>query len=159
MTEPSAPADRAGAVAPGISLGADGGHLTDRVYRWTITAFAACIPLLLLLIAIEVGAAGWPTFREHGVAFLFQSTWDPNAGQYGVLPAMYGTIVSSLLALLLAAPLALGVAVFLSEFAPTWLRTPVGFLVDLLAAIPSVIYGLWGIFFWCRCCATTSRRS
>lgn len=122
-------------------------HLADRVYRWLITAFALCIPLLLAIIALEVGRAGWPTFRDQGPWFLFQSTWDPNNGRYGVLPAMFGTIVSSLLALLLATPLALGVAVFLSEFAPPWLRTPVAFLVDLLAAIPSVIYGLWGIYF------------
>ncbi|HEX6631257.1 MAG TPA: phosphate ABC transporter permease subunit PstC [Gemmatimonadaceae bacterium] len=132
--------------SPADGLRVEGRSLADRVYRGAITAFALCIPLLLVLIAVEIGTAGWPTFREHGVGFLFESTWDPGNGQFGVLPAMYGTIVSSLLALLLATPLALGVAIFLSEFAPRWLRTPVGFLVDLLAAIPSVIYGLWGIF-------------
>jgi len=121
--------------------------LADRVYRAAITLFALCVPLLLLLIAIEVGTAGWPTFREHGLGFLFESTWDPGSGQFGVLPAIYGTLASSLLALALATPLALGVAIFLSEFAPRWLRTPVAFLVDLLAAVPSVIYGLWGLFF------------
>jgi phosphate transport system permease protein len=121
--------------------------MADRVYRAAITLFALCVPLLLLLIAIEVGSAGWPTFREHGVGFLFQSDWDPGNGRFGVLPAIYGTLASSLLALALATPLALGVAIFLSEFAPPWLRTPVAFLVDLLAAVPSVIYGLWGLFF------------
>jgi phosphate transport system permease protein len=125
----------------------EGRGVGDRVYRTAITLFALCVPLLLLLIAIEVGIAGWPTFSEHGIAFLFRTEWDPGSGQYGVLPAIYGTLVSSFLALLLATPLALGVAIFLSEFAPGWLRTPVGFLVDLLAAIPSVIYGLWGVYF------------
>lgn len=125
----------------------EGHSLGDRLYRWSITAFAACIPLLLLLIAIQIGIAAWPTFSAFGPGVLLESTWDPNAGQYGVLPAIFGTLVSSFLALLLATPLALGVAIFLSEFAPQWLRTPVAFLVDLLAAIPSVIYGLWGIFF------------
>lgn len=127
----------------------DGGgrQVADRIYQWLITGFALCIPILLGIIALEVGRAGWPTFREQGVWFLFQSTWDPNNGHYGVLPAIFGTLVSSLLALALATPLALGVAVFLSEFAPQWMRTPVAFLVDLLAAIPSVIYGLWGIYF------------
>lgn len=148
----SQPSVRAGGESSGTTSAGDapqvaGRNAGDRVYHWFITAFALCIPLILVLIAMEVGRAGWPTFREHGVAFLFQSTWDPNSGQYGVLPAIYGTLVSSLLALLLATPLALGVAIFLSEFAPPWLRTPVAFLVDLLAAIPSVIYGLWGIFF------------
>jgi len=130
---------------PAITV--EGRSAGDRVYRLAITLFALCVPLLLLLVAIEVGIAGWPTFSEHGVRFLFQSEWDPGSGRYGVLPAIYGTLVSSFLALLLATPLALGVAIFLSEFAPGWLRTPVGFLVDLLAAIPSVIYGLWGVYF------------
>ncbi len=140
---------------PGAPTGLDDGRRApvqgrstgDRIYSWTITAFAAAIPLLLLLIAVEIGVAGWPTFRDHGFGVLFDSTWAPNKGQFGILPAIYGTLVSSFLALLLATPLALGVAIFLSEFASGWVRTTVGFLVDLLAAIPSVIYGLWGFFF------------
>jgi phosphate transport system permease protein len=118
----------------------------DRIYAWTITLFALCIPLLLLFIAWEIGVAGWPALREFGFGFLTSSTWDPVRGVFGAAPAIYGTIVSSLVALLIATPLALGVAIFLSEFAPAWLRQPVAFLVDLLAAIPSVVYGLWGIF-------------
>jgi phosphate transport system permease protein len=132
---------------PGEALRVEGRSVADRVYRTAITLFALCVPLLLVLIALEVGAAGWPAFREHGLGFLFDSTWNPGGDEFGVLPAIYGTLVSSFLALLLATPLALGVAIFLSEFAPGWLRTPVAFLVDLLAAIPSVIYGLWGLFF------------
>ena len=146
MTDPTPRADAAPPAAE-RDLHVVGRSAADRVYRVAITLFALCVPLLLVLIAIEVVSAGWPTFREHGLSFLVQSDWDPSSGQFGVLPAIYGTLVSSLLALLLATPLALGVAVFLSEFAPPWLRTPVAFLVDLLAAVPSVIYGLWGIFF------------
>ena len=78
--------------------------------------------------------------------FLVSSTWDPVAEVYGAAPMIFGTLVSSLLALLIAVPLSLGVAVFLTEFAPKWMRQPVAFLVELLAAIPSVVYGLWGIF-------------
>ena len=118
----------------------------DRAYRIVITAFALLIPILLLLIAWEIGVAGWPAFRQFGVGFLASSTWDPVRGVFGAAPAIYGTLVSSLVALLIATPLALGVALFLSEFAPPWLRQPVAFFVDLLAAIPSVVYGLWGIF-------------
>ncbi|HET6703169.1 MAG TPA: hypothetical protein VFH14_15245, partial [Gemmatimonadaceae bacterium] len=118
----------------------------DTAYRVAITFFAVCIPILLLLIAWEIGVAGWPAFREFGPGFLASSTWDPVRGVFGAAPAIYGTVVSSLLALLIATPLALGVALFLSEFAPSWLRQPVAFLVDLLAAVPSVVYGLWGIF-------------
>jgi phosphate transport system permease protein len=118
----------------------------DRVYRLVITFFAVCIPVLLVLIALEVGIAGWPALSKFGVGFLTSSVWDPVAGEYGAAPAIAGTLVTSLLALVIATPLALGSAIFLSEFAPSWLRTPLAFLVDLLAAIPSVVYGLWALF-------------
>jgi phosphate transport system permease protein len=123
-----------------------GGAIGDRIYSGAITFFALCIPLLLLFIALEIGVAGWPALREFGLSFLTSSTWNPVAEQFGAGPAIYGTLVSSAIALLIATPLALGSAIFLSEFAPRWMRQPLGFLVDLLAAIPSVVYGLWGIF-------------
>ena len=129
-----------------IAARLSGAGIGDRLYRIAITFFAACIPILLLLIAWEVGVAAWPALREFGLGFLASSTWDPVRGVFGAAPAIYGTVVSSALALIIATPLALGVAIFLSEFAPPWLRQPVAFLVDLLAAIPSVVYGLWGIF-------------
>jgi phosphate transport system permease protein len=118
----------------------------DRVFQIIITAFALSIPALLLIIAISIGLAAWPALSRSGLSFLTESTWDVGAGKFGAAPAIYGTIVSSALALVIATPLALGVSVFLSEIAPKWLRQPIGFLVDLLAAIPSVVYGLWGIF-------------
>jgi phosphate transport system permease protein len=135
---PAAPSNR-GVRIEGRSMG-------DHVYRWTTTGFALLIPLLLILIAAEVFAAGWPALHKFGLSFLTSSDWDSNKGLFGAAPAIFGTIVSSLIALLIATPLAVGVAIFLSEFAPTWIRQPVAFLVDLLAAIPSVVYGLWGIF-------------
>jgi phosphate transport system permease protein len=116
----------------------------DRVYQVLTTAFALVIPLLLVLIAWEVFTAGWPAFRQFGLRFLTESRWDAPAGEFGAAPAIFGTLVSSAIAVIIATPLAIGVAIFLSEFAPTWLRQPVAFLVDLLAAIPSVVYGLWG---------------
>lgn len=123
------------------------GALTgDRLYSVVTTACAATMPVLLGLIALEVMVAAWPAFREFGVGFLTSSEWDPVRGRFGAAPMVYGTVVSSLLALAVATPLALGVAVWLTEFAPRWVRAPVSFLVDLLAAIPSVVYGLWGIF-------------
>lgn len=123
-----------------------GSEIGDRVYGWSITGFALAVPVLLLLIFVAVGIAGWPALRTFGLGFVTSSTWDPVAGVFGAAPAIYGTLVSSAIALVVATPLALGVAIFLSEFAPSWLRQPVAFTVDLLAAIPSVIYGLWGIF-------------
>jgi phosphate transport system permease protein len=130
---------------PGASI--DGSSAADRVYRLAILAFALCIPVLLLLILIEVSTAGWPALRQFGLQFLTTSDWDPVAGRFGAAPAIAGTIITSLVALALATPLALGGAIFISEFSPPWLRQPMSFLVDLLAAVPSVVYGLWGIFF------------
>jgi phosphate transport system permease protein len=118
----------------------------DRIYTGATTFFALVVPLMLLLIFLAVGVAGWPVLRQFGFGFLTSSRWDPVAGEFGAAPAIFGTVVSSLVALVIATPLALGVGIFLSEFAPRWLRQPVGFMVDLLAAIPSVIYGLWGVF-------------
>ncbi|HYD53439.1 MAG TPA: phosphate ABC transporter permease subunit PstC [Gemmatimonadaceae bacterium] len=128
----------------GVSL--RGLAVGDRIYRLVITLAAACIPILLLLIAVEVGIAGWPALRQFGLGFLTSSVWDPVAGEFGAAPAVVGTLVTSALALLIATPLALGSAIFLSEFAPRWLRTPLAFLVDLLAAIPSIVYGMWALF-------------
>jgi phosphate transport system permease protein len=118
----------------------------DRIYHAVITTFAVLIPLLLLLIAVSIGIAAWPALSRFGFSFVTGSRWDVAAGEFGAAPAIYGTLVSSAIALILATPLALGVSIFLSEIAPKWLRQPVAFLVDLLAAVPSVVYGLWGIF-------------
>jgi len=124
----------------------DGGAVGDRVYRWMITGFACVVPFLLCLIAWEVFRAGWPALHTFRLGFFTDSEWDAQHGKFGAAPAIYGTLVSSFIALLIATPLAVGVAVFLSELAPRPVRQPIAFLVDLLAAIPSVVYGLWGIF-------------
>jgi phosphate transport system permease protein len=118
----------------------------DRIYVSVITGFALCVPALLLLILWEVAVAGWPALSQFGLGFLTSSEWDPVQEKFGAAPAIFGTVVTSILALIIATPLALGVSIFLSEYAPAWLRQPVAFFVDLLAAIPSVVYGLWGIF-------------
>lgn len=131
--------------APAADVEITGSSFGDRAYRWATTAMALVIPILLLLIALEVFAAGWPALKRFGADFFISSDWDAVKGKFGAAPAVFGTIVSSLIALIIATPLAVGVAIFLSEFAPRWLRQPVAFLVDLLAAIPSVVYGLWGV--------------
>src|SRR5205809_2134169 len=124
-------------------VGADRG---DRVYRRVLTGFALALPVLILIILGVLFVDALPALRRFGPSFLWTSTWDPIAEIYGAAPMIFGTLASSLLALLIAVPLALGVAIFLTELAPRWLRQPVAFLVELLAAIPSVVYGLWGIF-------------
>lgn len=146
MTDASiAPNTPSSAATPRVSARIEGSSNADRIYRWATTGFAMVVPLLLCMIAWEVFAAGWPALSKFGFSFFTQSTWDPVNGVFGAAPALFGTLVSSLLSLIIATPLAIGVAIFLSEFAPRQLRQPVAFLVDLLAAIPSVVYGLWGI--------------
>ncbi len=118
----------------------------DRVYRAAITVIAWLLPALLLVIAAELVTGAWPALRTFGARFVTRSVWDPVASEFGVLPLIAGTLYVSAVAMLIAVPLALGIAIFLTEFAPRSLRAPVATLVELLAAIPSVIYGLWGIF-------------
>src|SRR5712691_9673480 len=119
---------------------------SDRLYRTMLTGFALALPALILVILGVLLVSALPAVRRFGPSFLWTSTWDPVAEVYGAAPMIFGTLASSLLALPLAVPLALGVAIYLSEFAPKWLRQPVAFLVELLAAIPSVVYGVWGIY-------------
>jgi len=118
----------------------------DRIYELVTAACALVVPALVVSIAVAIFAAAWPAFAKLGLSIVTSSSWDVAGGSFGAAPALFGTLVSSAVALIIATPLAIGVAIFLSEFSPAWLRQPVGFLVDLLAAIPSVVYGLWGIF-------------
>src|SRR5256885_15668886 len=87
-----------------------------------------------------------PSIQKFGVSFWRTDIWDPVAGEFGALPFIWGTLYSSILALLIATPIALGIAIFISELCPARLRQPLMFLTELLAAIPSIVYGLWGIF-------------
>src|SRR5947207_13592349 len=121
-------------------------NLGDRIYRWLLTAAAMSRPLLLIAMFTLLFAEALPAIRRFGIGFLWQSVWDPVAEVFGAAPLIFGTLASSFLALILAVPLALGVAIFVTEFAPRWMRQPLSFLVELLAAIPSVVYGLWGVF-------------
>jgi phosphate transport system permease protein len=118
----------------------------DSVYRVALTVFALLLPLLLVLIVGELIVGAWPALKAFGFGFLTRSVWDPVQGQFGALPLIFGTLYSSLVALTISVPLALGVSIFLTEFAPRWMRTPVGTMVELLAGVPSVIYGLWGMY-------------
>ncbi|MDM9384316.1 phosphate ABC transporter permease subunit PstC [Chlorogloeopsis sp. ULAP01] len=119
----------------------------DRGFIWLTRIFALAIAGILLWIAIQVGADAMPAIQKFGANFLSKSVWNPVNNDYGVLPAIYGTLVSSFLGLLIAVPIGVGTAVLLSEnLLPVSVRTVLVFLVELLAAIPSVVYGIWGIF-------------
>jgi phosphate transport system permease protein len=101
--------------------------------------------IVLGMVVVMIRAA-LPSIKAFGWSFLYTSTWDPVVEHFGALPLIYGTIVSSMLALLIAVPLGIGAAVFLTELAPSWISPSISFLIELLAAVPSVVYGLWGIF-------------
>jgi phosphate transport system permease protein len=118
----------------------------DRVYRGLVLASVWLVLALAGGLLLALGWESWAAIRAFGLRFLITSHWDPVAGEFGALPFIYGTLVSSLLALLIAVPLSLGAAIFLAELAPSWVRPPVAFLIEMLAAVPSVVYGLWGIF-------------
>jgi phosphate transport system permease protein len=121
-------------------------NVGDRVFRTVTALMALSVLATLLLMAYEMYVASAASIDKLGWDFLTTRNWDPVRDEFGALPFIYGTVVSSLLALCISVPISFGVAIFLSELAPGWLRNPVGFLVELLAAVPSVVYGLWGIF-------------
>jgi len=122
------------------------GNVADRVYAVLLRAFGIVIPTVFLFMVARIGVAAWPAMEAFGVAFITSQEWNPVLRDFGGLPFLFGTVVSSLLALLLAVPLSVGLAIFLTELAPRWLAAPIAFATELLAAIPSVVYGLWGIF-------------
>ncbi len=118
----------------------------DRVFRAVVGSAAGFVLVSLVAIALGMLYGGIPAFRKFGFAFLYSSAWDPVQKNFGALVPIYGTLVTSLLAMLLAIPVSFGIAVFLTEVAPKWLRGPVAAAVELLAGIPSIIYGMWGLF-------------
>jgi len=123
-----------------------GGAAGDRVFEWMCRLAGVFVLILLGAIIVELFLGALPAFRQFGLAFVWTELWDPVAEQYGALVPVYGTIITSILALILAVPVAFGIAFFLTELAPDWLRRPVGTAVELLAAVPSIIYGMWGFF-------------
>ena len=127
-------------------LGSSGGESTDRVFQGAITACGLAVLGVLGLIVYELVVRSRLSWHAFGFNFFTASDWDPVGEKFGALPFIYGTLVSSLVALIIAVPLSIGVAVFTTEMCPKRLRGPLSFFVELLAAIPSVIYGLWGIF-------------
>ena len=122
------------------------GNSGDALFRCLLFLSALLMLLVVAGMIVALASESMLSIRGFGFTFLGSSEWNPIKGQYGALPFIYGTIVSSVVALLISVPLSLGIAVFLVEQAPYYLAKPLGFLVELLAAIPSVVYGLWGIF-------------
>ena len=118
----------------------------DRLFKLVMLACALSVLGIVALVLVELVSRSQLSLHTFGLKFFVHSEWDPVSGDFGALPFIYGTLVSSALALILAVPLAIGVAVFVNEMCPVPLRKPISFLVELLAAIPSVVYGLWAVF-------------
>jgi phosphate transport system permease protein len=121
-------------------------RLQDGLFRGATRVFAGGVLLLLAAILASLVVGAVPAFERFGPGFLGSQSWNPVKESFGALPAIYGTLVTSAIAMLLGVPLALGVAIFLTELCPPALRRPIGVLIELLAAIPSIIYGIWGLF-------------
>ena len=122
------------------------GNTGDAVFRVLMFGVALLMVAIVVSMVVALTVDSMPSIRQFGFNFLKSQRWDPIKGEFGALPFIYGTVASSMIALLISVPFSLGIAIFLVEQAPHYIARPVGFLVELLAAIPSVVYGLWGIF-------------
>jgi phosphate transport system permease protein len=135
------PHSESGAVrGPGWSSG-----LADRVFASAAYAAALLTLALLLGILVSLFIGAWPAIKAYGLGFLTSTKWDPVTDEYGGLVMIYGTLMTSAIALLIAVPVSFGIALFLTELAPAWLKRPLGTAIELLAAIPSIVYGMWGL--------------
>jgi phosphate transport system permease protein len=121
------------------------GRRGDSAFKFVALVAGLVVLAILGLIAFSTTKEAWPAFKQEGLGFITSSTWVPADGKFGALAFIYGTVLSSLIALVLAVPVSLGIALYANEAAPRRLRKPVVYVMDLLAAIPSVVYGLWGI--------------
>ena len=118
----------------------------DRLFRLTTGIFAALVLLLVVGIGVLLSRQSWLSIQKFGFKFWTGRVWNPVSGEFGALPFIWGTLYSSLLAMILSTPVALGIAIYISELSPKTLRIPLVYLTELLAAIPSIVYGLWGVF-------------
>ena len=134
MTNPPPPAD-----------GARRSSLPDRIFGWAATGAALITLGLLVGILASLVFGAWPAISKYGLGFLTSSVWDPVKDEYGGLVMIYGTLATSFIALLIAVPVSFGIALFLTELSPSWLKRPLGTAIELLAAVPSIVYGMWGL--------------
>lgn len=134
----------------GVSLREEGSgrarrDVLDLLFEWLTRSVAFFVLLVLAGIILSLFVAAWPSIKAFGPGFLTTSEWNPPMERFGALIPMYGTVITSLIALVIAVPVSFGIALFLTELAPVWLRRPLGTAIELLAAIPSIVYGMWGL--------------
>ena len=121
------------------------GHFADRLFGWAAKGAALLTLIFLIGILLSLIAGAWPAIEKFGLGFLISSEWDPVKNEYGGLVMIYGTLATSFIALLIAVPVSFGIALFLTELSPAWLKRPLGTAIELLAAVPSIVYGMWGL--------------
>jgi phosphate transport system permease protein len=121
------------------------GAIMDRLFGWTALAAALLTLALLLGILASLFVGAWPAIVHYGPGFLTSKVWDPPAQEFGGLVMIYGTLATSFIALVIAVPVSFGIALFLTELSPGWLKRPLGTAIELLAAVPSIVYGMWGL--------------
>ena len=121
------------------------GPLADQVFGWLAKSAALLTMGLLAAILLSLAISAWPAIHKYGFSFLTSTVWDPVKEDFGGLVMIYGTVATSLIALLIAVPVSFGIALFLTELSPTWLKRPLGTAIELLAAVPSIVYGMWGL--------------
>ena len=143
LTDPQAPTGTFLAARAETTRKASAGDARFRFLTW-LAALAVMLIFLGVMASLTIGA--WPAMKEFGFGFLTTQTWSPARDKFGALASIYGTLVTSLLAMLLALPVGIGIAIFLTELCPRSLRRPIGIAIELLAGIPSIIYGIWGLF-------------
>ncbi len=117
----------------------------DKLFAWAAKGAALITLALLAGILLSLVFGAWPAIEKYGLSFLTRSVWDPVKNDYGGLVMIYGTLATSFIALLIAVPVSFGIALFLTELSPAWLKRPLGTAIELLAAVPSIVYGMWGL--------------
>ena len=120
----------------------------DRIFAGITFSFAALVLLVLFGILVSLIVQAWPAINEFGLGFFYSTTWSPSTGEFGAGIAIWGTLATSLIALLIGVPISFGIAMFLTESCPVWMRRPLGTAIELLAGVPSIIYGFWGLFIF-----------
>ncbi len=121
------------------------GPMADRVFGWVAKGAALFTLATLVAILVSLTISAWPAIEKFGLGFLTSTSWDPVKNEYGGLVMIYGTLMTSLVALVIAVPVSFGIALFLTEMSPAWLKRPLGTAIELLAAVPSIVYGMWGL--------------
>ncbi len=119
--------------------------MADRIFAWAARAAVLLTLGMLLAILLSLTVSAWPAIHKYGLSFMVNAAWDPVKEEFGGLVMIYGTLITSFVALLIAVPVSFGIALFLTELSPVWLKRPLGVAIELLAAVPSIVYGMWGL--------------